>query len=70
MSISSAAAAELTRAETAGGRWVFDGAGAITGALHLADGSHGTLDPDDVLDVVGRHLDELDAGPAAWDPYA
>ena len=53
-----------------GGRWVFDGAGAITGALHLADGAHGTLDPEDVLDVVGRHLDELDAGPAAWDPYA
>lgn len=66
----SAAAAELTRAETAGGRWVFDGAGAITGALHLADGPASTLDPEDVLDLVGRRLDQLDAGPPAWDPYA
>ena len=32
-------AAELTKAETAGARWVFDGAGAITGALHLAEGA-------------------------------
>ncbi len=63
-------AAELTKAETAGGRWVFDGAGAITGALHLAGGARSTLDPEHVVDVVCRHLEYLDAGPAAWDPFA
>jgi hypothetical protein len=66
----SAVAAELTETEGAGGRWVFDGAGAITGALHLADGPGTTLDAEHVLEVVGRRLDELDAGPAAWDAYA
>ena len=63
-------AAELTRAETAGGRWVFDGAGAITGALRLADGAGTTLDPEHVVDVACRRLETLDAGPPAWDPYA
>jgi hypothetical protein len=65
-----AAAAELTRAEGAGGRWVFDGAGALTGALHLADGGASTLDPEDVLSLVCQRLAVLDAGPPAWDPYA
>jgi hypothetical protein len=63
-------AAELTRTETAGARWVFDGAGAITGALHLAEGGASTLDPEHVVDVVCARLDTLDAGTAAWDPYA
>ncbi len=63
-------AAELTRAEAGGARWVFDGAGAITGALHLAEGAHSTLDPEQVVDSVCRDLERLDAGPAAWDPYA
>jgi hypothetical protein len=63
-------AAELTKAEGAGARWVFDGAGAITGALHLADATPSTLDPEDVLDRVCSKLDILDAGPPAWDPYA
>jgi hypothetical protein len=63
-------AAELTRAETAGARWVFDGAGAITGALHLADGPATTLDPQFVVDVVCGRLVVLDTGPPAWDPYA
>jgi hypothetical protein len=63
-------AAELTRAETAGGRWVFDGAGAITGALHLDEGATSTLDPEEVVAMVCRRLEDLDAGPPAWDPYA
>jgi len=63
-------AAELTTAERAGARWVFDGAGAITGALHLAEGAPSTHDPEHVVEVVCRHLEYLDAGPAAWDPYA
>ncbi len=65
-----AAASELTRVEGTGGRWVFDGAGALTGALHLAGGGASTLDPEDVLDLVCRRLAVLDAGPPAWDPYA
>ena len=63
-------ATELTRSETGGGRWVFDGAGAITGALHLAPGTTSSLDPEEVLDAVCRELESLDAGPPAWDPYA
>ena len=66
----SAVAAELTRAEGDRGRWVFDGAGAITGALHLAPGGASTLDPERVIETVCRHLEVLDAGPPAWDPYA
>ncbi len=66
----SAVAAELTRSEASGGCWVFDGAGAITGALHLAPGTRTTLDPEHVVDEVGRALEVLDAGPPAWDPYA
>jgi hypothetical protein len=65
-----ATAAELTQAEGAGGRWVFDGAGALTGALHLAGGEASTLDPEDVLDLVCQRLTLLDAGSPAWDPYA
>jgi len=66
----SAVAAELTGAEAGAARWVFDGAGAITGALCLADGAPSTLDPEDVVDTVCARLEILDAGTAAWDPYA
>ena len=66
----SGVATDLTRAETGGARWTFDGAGAITGALHLAPGGVSTLDPEDVVEMVCRGLDRLDAGPPAWDPYA
>lgn len=66
----SAVAAELTKGEEGAGSWVFDGAGAITGALHLVDGGASTLDPEDVVDLVCQRLEILDAGPAAWDPYA
>jgi hypothetical protein len=65
-----ATATELSKAEPAGARWVFDGAGAITGALHLADGDASALDPEGVVEVVCRDLEILDAGPPAWDPYA
>jgi hypothetical protein len=64
-------ATELTAAETAGARWVFDGAGAITGALHVVTGEGATtLDPEVVVDSVCRNLAILDAGPPAWDPCA
>jgi len=65
-----AVASELTGAEAAGARWVFDGAGAITGALHLAGEAPSTLDPEGVVEVVSERLEALDHGPPAWDPYA
>jgi hypothetical protein len=63
-------AATLTTWESAGARWVFDGAGAITGALHVAGAAPSTLDPEHVVDVVCGAFEALDVGTAAWDPYA
>jgi hypothetical protein len=65
-----AVATELSKAETGGASWVFDGAGAITGALHVAGGGPSTLDPERVVEWVGGHLEVLDGGPPAWDPYS
>jgi hypothetical protein len=65
-----ALAATLTAAEPTGARWAFDGAAAITGALHLVGEADSGLEPDRVLDEVCRCLEQLDAGPPAWDPYA
>ncbi|MDR3648288.1 MAG: hypothetical protein P4L20_04270, partial [Acidimicrobiales bacterium] len=62
-------ATELSALEGTGARWVFDGAGALTGALHLADGGASTLDPEDVVELLCTRLESLDAGPPAWDPY-
>jgi len=62
-------ATELSVMEGRGARWVFDGAGALTGALHLAGGGVSTLDPGDVVELVSTRLEILDAGPPAWDPY-
>jgi len=63
-------AAALTRAEDGRARWVFDGAGAITPALHTERGGPSSLHPHDVVDRVLGELERLDAGPPAWDPYA
>jgi hypothetical protein len=60
---------DLTAAETASGRWVFDGAGSITGALHLVGGHQTTIEPDRFLDSVCAQLEALDNGPSAWNPY-
>ena len=65
-----ALAAALTEAEPDGGPWVFDGAGAITPALHRADGGPSGLDPARFLERLGEELERLDQGPPAWDPYA
>ena len=62
-------AAELSAAERDGGRWEFDGAGAITPALHRADDGPSTLTPERFLSDVCRALATLDHGPPAWDPY-
>jgi hypothetical protein len=60
---------DLTAAEGAGGRWVFDGAGSITGGLHLVGDATSTIEPQRFLDSVCGQLATLDGGPAAWDPY-
>ena len=66
----SAAAKELSDAEPDGARWVFDGAGAVTPALRVAGGQPSGLDAEAFVEVVCRHLDELDRrGEPAWDPY-
>jgi hypothetical protein len=59
-------ATELTREETTGGRWVFDGVDRITPRLHL-EGSEATSVPLD--DLVRRVEHHLRTGRAAWDPY-
>ena len=65
----SGVADELTAEEGGGRRWVFDGAGALTPALHRPGGEgEGTVGPDRFLEVLCRALPRLDAGPAAWDP--
>lgn len=61
----------LTAAEEAAGRWLFDGAGSITGSLHLVGAdARSTMDPERFVELVGAELDALDGGPAAWNPYA
>ncbi len=60
-------AAELSAAERGATTWTFDGASALTPALH-ADGDS-ALGPDRFLDMVLGALADLDAGPPAWDPY-
>jgi hypothetical protein len=63
-------AAELAATETAPNRWVFDGAGALRGALHLARAdAASTIHPERFLDLLTSALAVLDAGPPAWDPY-
>jgi hypothetical protein len=63
-------AQRLTAAEEATGRWSFDGAGSITGSLHLmGPDATSTIEPERFLDLVSAELAVLDEGPAAWDPY-
>jgi hypothetical protein len=60
----------LNARERDGARWVFDGAGAITGALRLSGDAKSSLEPQFVVDTTCQALEVLDAGPPAWDPYA
>jgi Family of unknown function (DUF6687) len=65
----SALAERFNEREEGGSRWVFDGAGAITPALHLHDTRASSMTPSEFLDALEAELAELDAGPPAWDPY-
>jgi hypothetical protein len=60
-------AERLSAEETDGGRWVFDGAGALVPRLSLAGGAESTLSPARFRSVLEAYLAE--ASPA-WDPYA
>jgi hypothetical protein len=63
-------AGALTAAERASARWAFDGAGSITGSLHLVgDDTTTTLEPRAIVDLIRHELAARDLGPAAWDPY-
>jgi hypothetical protein len=64
----SAVAEELDRLEGGGSCWTFDGAGAITGALHLRPGASTSVPPGVVVDLVTCRLAELDRGEPAWVP--
>jgi hypothetical protein len=60
----------LTATEEASARWSFDGAGSITGSLHLVGpDAVSTIEAERFIDLVGAELAVLDDGPAAWDPY-
>jgi hypothetical protein len=63
-------AGELTALETNGARWVFDGAGALRGALHLKEpDASSSIDTAHLIELMSRGLRSADQGPAAWDPY-
>ncbi len=57
---------ELNLAETAGGRWVFDGVEQITPKLHLEGSATTSIPPDTIVRRVEHHLR---SGPPAWNPY-
>ncbi len=59
-------AEQLTADESGGGRWVFDGAAALTPALHLVDASGTTLA---TADLRRRIEAALCSQPPAFDPY-
>jgi hypothetical protein len=59
----------LTADEATGGRWLFDGAGSITGSLHMVGDAGSTIDPGRFLELLYGELAAEDTGPAAWDPY-
>ena len=59
-------ASELTRDETTGGRWVFDGVEQITPRLHLEGNAQTSVPLDAIVKRVEHHLR---TGRPAWDPY-
>lgn len=60
----------IEKAAGGSGRWVFDGAGAIRGALHMAaEESVTTIEPNRLIEMMREELAALDAGPPAWDAY-
>jgi hypothetical protein len=63
-------AQRLTAEEEGAARWSFDGAGALTAALHPAgDEGATTISGERFVALLSDELADLDAGPPAWDPY-
>jgi hypothetical protein len=60
-------AAELNALEHGGGTWSFDGAGAISPALHLEHAEESSIAPEPLVDLV---VDALCRAEPGWDPYA
>lgn len=58
-------AEELNESEGEG-RWVFEGVGFLTPRLYLREAEESSVDLDQFLAMLRRHLCE---GPRAWDPY-
>jgi hypothetical protein len=58
-------ATQLNDFET-GGRWVFDGAGALTPRLHLVGADESAIETDRFEAMLSHHLS---VSPPAWDPY-
>jgi hypothetical protein len=62
--------AQVLSAAEATARWRFDGAGSITGSLHLVGaGAVSGVEPECFVELLTTELAQLDDGPAAWDPY-
>jgi hypothetical protein len=51
-------------------RWHFDGASATRPVLHTIGGHSSGIRPDVFVEQLVEHLEVLDAGAPAWDPYA
>lgn len=62
-------AARLSDVDPSGARWVFDGAGAITPALHPVGPRSSGLDPNRFVEQVLEALAAAAAQPPVWDPY-
>jgi hypothetical protein len=62
-----AIAGELSAADRAPGRWVFDGVDGLSPALHHVDGDTTTVTDDE---FVARVTDSLRAAASTWSPYA
>ena len=63
-------AVELSELEPGPATWIFDGAAALTPALRPAHGAPSGIEAGRFIDLVLTRLAQLDAGTAAWDPYA
>ncbi len=55
--------------EPRGARWAFNGAAATHPVLRTIGGAPSGIPQDQFVERLIEHLDALDQGPPAWDPY-